>query len=333
MSTNERFGDIPVDTDDEPSVLGASATIEATRQKRQRQKTKHQRRSEAGTGADGRIEYVYEPHVAVVPPLRTYFESLWERRSFLFALARSDIRGERASTTLGSLWALLDPLFMAGIYFFLFTVIRRGGGRTTDFVPLIIAGILLFQVTGGAITQGGNSILRAKSLLLNSTFPRALLPLSTVYKLVLGSLPALPVILLAQLVFSDWNPAKAFSLQLLWFFPLFSIQILISIGLALLISTLVVFMKDVSNLMQYVSRVLFFSTPIIYPWGLIGDSSLVDYVRWQPLFGVFVDYQKILTGIRPDFAMMATSAIWAVALLVFGFWFFLRNERRFASRI
>ncbi len=222
---------------------------------------------------------------------------------------------------------------MAGIYFFLFTIIRSGGGRSTDFIPLIVGGILLFQVSGGAITQGGTSIRRGKNLMLNSTFPRAILPLTAIYKLVLGTLPAIPIILLAQLTFSDWNPSKAFSVELLWFVPLFIIQIVISIGFALLISTLVVFFTDASNLMQYVSRVLFFSTPIVYPWGLIGDSSLLKYVRWQPLFGVFVNYQKILLGIRPDFAMMATAAVWAVALLIIGFWVFLRNERRFASKI
>ena len=333
MTSTESFGDIPVDDSDEPSMLGASDTIEAPKGKRKRQKVRRQRPPKDATGADGHIEYIYEPHVAVVPPLRTYFASLWERRAFLVALARSDIRGSRSSTTLGSLWALLDPLFMAAIYFFLFTIIRSGGGRSADFIPLIINGILLFQVVGGAITQGGNSVRSGKNLMLNSTFPRALLPLSTIYKLIIGAIPAIPIILLAKLIFADWNLTEAYSAQLLWFFPLFIIMIVLAVGFALIISTLVVFFNDVSNLMQYVSRILFFSTPIVYPWGLIGDTSVFNYVRWQPLFGVYVNYQNIITDIRPDFAMMATSAVWAVVLLVFGFWLFLRNERKFASRI
>lgn len=330
MSTGEQFGDIP-DDDEVPSVLGASATIEAPRRRQQRQKVRRQAPTVVTDGAE--IEYVYEPHVAVVPPLRSYFAALWDRRAFLVELARSNIRGKRSSTTLGSLWALLDPLFMAGIYFFLFTIIRRGGGRGSDFIPLIVHGVLMFQTVGGALTKGGNSVRSGKTLMLNSTFPRALLPLSSIYELIIAALPTIPITLSALLIFSGWQPTEAYSVELLWFFPLFAIQIMLAIGFALLFSTLIVFFTDVSNVTQYVSRVMFFTSPIIFPWEVVRETEIFDYIRWGPLFGIFANYQKILTGTRPDFAMMLTSIVWAIVLVVFGFWVFVRNERKFASRI
>ena len=335
MSSIDDRGDIPLhdepsfDLEGEPTVLGASATVEDVKPKRKRQKVKRQATA-ASVDSDGAIEFVYEPHVAVVPPLRTYFSDLWDRRAFLVELARSDIRGARSNTTLGSLWALLDPLFMAAIYFFLFTVIRRGGGRGSDFVPLIVAGFLHFQITGGAITAGGKSIRGGKNLMLNSTFPRALLPLSTVYRLILTYLPSIPIILGAMLLF--FGPADAFSVHQLWFFPVFSLQIIISTGLALLVATTVVFFADVTNLMSYVSRVMLFSSPIIYPVDAL-STEIVDILRFQPLFGVFAAYQTMLSGEQPDLTMLGISALWAVVLLVGGFWVFLRYERRFASRL
>lgn len=333
MSSQGNFGDIPIDDEAEPSLLGASATVEARDvAKKKRQRVKRQG-GQSRTTPDGRIEYVYEPHVAVVPPLRSYFASLWERRSFGAELARSEIRGKRSSTTLGSLWALLDPLFMAAIYFFLFSVIRRGGGRSSDFIPLIVAGILLFQITGGGITAGGNSIRKGKNLMLNSTFPRALLPLSAIYGLVLGFLPSIPIIFGALFMFNDWDPGATLSLQQLWLIPVFAIIVGLAAGFSLVIATLVVFVSDASNLMNYVSRVFFFSTPIIYPYGLLQDTAVFDYVRWQPFFGAYVTVQKVLVGDRPDFAMLLTSLAWTVVMLVFGFWVFLRYERQFASKI
>ena len=333
MTTEGRFGDIPVeDGPEEPAMLGASATIEARDvAKRKRQRVKRQSgRLEAL--ADGRIEYVYEPHVAVMPPLRSYFAALWERRAFGVELARSEIRGKRSSTTLGSLWALLDPLFMASIYFFLFSVISRGG-RTTDFIPSIVTGILLFQITGGAFGVGGNSVRKGKNLMLNSVFPRALLPLSAIYGLVLSFLPSIPIICGALLIFNDWDPGRAFSLHQLWFIPVFLVIVALAVGFALAISTLVVFVTDASNLMNYISRVFFFSTPIIYPYDRLTGTVVFDYIRWQPFFGAYVNAQRLVAGNRPDFGLLLTSLAWAIGMLIFGFWVFLRYERQFASKI
>ena len=47
---------------------------------------------------------------------------------------------------------------------------------------MLIAGFFLFSLSMAALGEGGQSIKRAKGLMLNSTFPRALLPVTSVYK-------------------------------------------------------------------------------------------------------------------------------------------------------
>ena len=74
------------------------------------------------------VEYVFEPHTAQMPDLRPYLKDLWERRGFIAEKAKAEIRGKRNSTVAGQLWAVLDPLFQATIYFFLITVLRGSGG-------------------------------------------------------------------------------------------------------------------------------------------------------------------------------------------------------------
>ena len=73
------------------------------------------------------VEYVFEAHKAELPDLRVYLRDLLERRGFVTEKAKADIRGKRNSTVAGQLWAVLDPLFQAIIYFFLITVLRGGG--------------------------------------------------------------------------------------------------------------------------------------------------------------------------------------------------------------
>jgi hypothetical protein len=104
------------------------------------------------------VEYVFEPHSRAMPDLRAYLAALWNRRDFMHALARSDLRTLRSNTTLGNLWGVLDPLFQAGIYFFLYSILR--GGSRMAFLPILIADIFLFQLTTAALGEGGLSIGR-----------------------------------------------------------------------------------------------------------------------------------------------------------------------------
>ena len=268
------------------------------------------------------VEYVFEPHSPVMPDLRKYVGALWQRRQFMVALADADLRAARARTRLGDIWSVLDPLFMAVIYFFLFTVLR--GGARAAFLPILIGDIFLFSLTASALTEGGSAIKRSKSLMLNSTFPRALLPLTTVYKAYRKFvLMALVLVVIFPVVGGQVGPGL-FVLPLL-----FVIQLVMNVGIALLVCTFVTLNPDASNLMAYVSRVLFFATPLIYPVSLLPPGAKL-LVGWQPLFGLFSGYQAILSGGVPSPSSVIHAALWAAALFAIGARVFLRRERKFA---
>ena len=97
------------------------------------------------------VEYVFEPHSSTIPDLREYAAALWERRTFMVELAASDLRNLRARTVLGNLWSVIDPLFQAGIYFFLYTVLRRGSNNVDFLARLVIlpsfANVSAFETT------------------------------------------------------------------------------------------------------------------------------------------------------------------------------------------
>ncbi|MDW3220220.1 MAG: ABC transporter permease [Acidimicrobiales bacterium] len=316
------------EADDEPTPLGASETEELTRsarrsQRAQRRAAKEDRKTRVAD-PDDEIVFVYEPYTRYVPPLRPYVRELWRRRAFAREMARSKVQGKRSGNALGAVWSLLDPMFMVGIYYFLFTVIREGA-RPATFVPMLISGILHFQLTSGALNEGGASVAGATNLMLNSTFPRMLLPLSTIYAGVMAFVPSV-VIIFGALVLLDVD----ISMQLFWWFPIFALQMCISLGLALIISTAVVFFADIKNLLTYITRIIFFTSPVIYPAEFL-TPEIINAIRWSPFFGVFFNYQRIINAARPDWGMMTISIGWAVASVILGTWLFLRYEREFAS--
>ncbi len=278
----------------------------------------------AGSYSD--VEYVFEPHGNTMPNLREYVTALWERRAFMVELARADLRAANARTSLGTFWSVLDPLFQAAIYFFLYTVLRPGTDRSA-FLPILIGNVFLFSLTTAAMGEGGNSVRRAKSLMLNSTFPRALLPVTTVYRSYRRFIPSACVFaVLFPLTGGTLGPG-------LFLLPLFfGLQVVMNLGIALLVSTFVTLVADANNVMTYITRILFFTTPVIYPAAIL-PANIKVLIGWMPLFPLFSAYQAMFSGQMPSLSMVVQTALWAFALLAIGTRVFLRREREFTIHL
>jgi teichoic acid transport system permease protein len=268
------------------------------------------------------VEYVFEPHSNAVPDVRQYLRALWDRRQFMHELATSDLQTERSGKALGNLWRVLNPLIQSAIYYFLYTVLRRGGNN--GFLPILISNFFFFGLSIQALGEGGSSLKRGKGLMLNSAFPRALLPVTTVYKNLRAFVPAVCVlVVLFPLLGGNVGPGL-FVLPLL-----FAIQVTMNVGLALAAATYVSLVPDGENVVSWITRVLFFATPVIYPVALLPPAAKA-VLQFSPLYPVFAAYQAIFGGQSPNPALIAMSALWAVALVLIGGRAFLRHEREFA---
>jgi teichoic acid transport system permease protein len=272
------------------------------------------------------VEYVFDAHSSTVPEVREYVESLWDRRVFMIELAKADLRTARSKTALGNIWMVLNPLFQATIYYFLYTVLRNSP-QSKLFLPILIANFFFFGLSTTALSEGGNSIRRAKGLMLNSSFPRAMLPMTTIYKSLREFVPSLCVLLVMFPLVGGNFGAGFFLLPIV-----FALQVLMNIGIALLVSTYVTLVPDGGNVMTFVSRILFFVTPVIYPVALL-PPNIKPFIAWQPLFPLFSCYQAIFAGQSPSALLVIETTAWAIALLVLGGRFFIRNERRFTAKI
>jgi teichoic acid transport system permease protein len=275
------------------------------------------------------IVHVFEPNTLTLPPLTRYVTDLIARRQFIVELAGAEVRGQRSSTVLGELWSLIDPMFQAAIYMFLFIVIRggSGGARTTEYVTAIIGSVFLFNFTRISIAEGGRSILRNKGLVLNAVFPRALLPIAEVYKGLLSTLPALALYAIIHLV------VGAPITQALLLLPmLLLIQGTINLGLALLFSTVTAYSQDISNVLSYLLRLLTFATPVVWPVSTV-SPAIKTILSWNPLFALFSAFQAVITGQMPAAGLILQSIGWALLLFVSGVWVFLRHERSFGLHV
>jgi teichoic acid transport system permease protein len=273
------------------------------------------------------VVQVFEPNSLALPPIDEYVVELADRREFISELARAEVRGQRSTTALGELWSLVDPIFQASIYLFLFLVIRGSAGRSMEFVTAIIGSVFFFNYTRISISDGGRSIVRSKGLVLNAIFPRAVLPIAEVYKGFLSTVPALLLYAVIHVVSGAPVTTAVLMLPLL-----LTLQTGLNLGMALLFSTATAFFADISNLMSYVLRVLMFATPVIYPVSVL-SPTIQAVLKWNPYFALFSAYQAVITGYMPSAGMMLQATGWAIVIFGTGAWVFLRHERSFGLHI
>ena len=287
----------------------------------------------SSTAEYSNVEYVFEPHSRTLPNIPQYIAALWDRRTFMVALASSDLRSARKSTALGSIWSILDPLFQAAVYFFLYTVIRGGGNKSAGatsqqkFLPILIAGFFLFALSTAALNEGGGSIKRSKGLMLNSTFPRAMLPVTAVYKSLRKFVPCVFILMIVFPLTGGKLGPGLFVLPLL-----FGLQLVMNVGIAMLAATFITMFSDSTNVVSYINRLLFFATPVVYPVSLLPSSAKL-IIGWQPLFALFASYQAIFSGGMPSLGLIFQVFLWAGFLLLVGGNVFLRHEREFTLHL
>ena len=283
--------------------------------------------TDAPGGSQSSVVHVFEPNDRSLPPVWPYLLDLVDRRAFIKELAGAEVRGQRTNTAVGELWTLIDPIFQACIYVFLYTVIRGSSQTSSDFVTTIIGCVFFFNFTRISISDGGRAVVRNKGLVLNAIFPRAMLPVSEVYKGFVATLPALALYAIVFVVFGAPITGAILVIPLL-----LMIHTVLNLGVAFLLCTATALFADAANLLSYLLRVLMFCTPVIYPVSML-SPTLQGILSWNPFFALFAAYQSVMTGQVPSGALIFQSVAWALLFFVMGVWVFLRHERSFGIHL
>ena len=150
-----------------------------------------------------------------------YFRELWHRRAFAVEMSKAVMRGANTSTFFGQLWLILNPLLLAGVYYLLVTVIR--GSHNPAFFAHLCLNLFAFNLVATSITSGATSVTSSGKLLMNTPFPRLLIPLSAVRTAFFRFLPTVPVYFVFHVIFLTdvWPPKMLLALYFLGTMVLF----------------------------------------------------------------------------------------------------------------
>jgi ABC-type polysaccharide/polyol phosphate export permease len=269
---------------------------------------------------------VYEPFRAGLPKLGKYWKSLWSRRTFISEYSKSELREQHFDSVFGQLWLVLNPLLLSGVYFILIVII--GGSTDSARYVHLTATLFLFYLIANSLTGGVKSITAGQRLILNTAFPRVMLPISAVVIAIFKFIPTLIVFLVIKVVVGS-----KFSIEMLWAIPVLMISVFLALGLAITISCINVYFRDIASFLPYLTRTLLYLSPILYEVSAL-DPNLKALEVVNPLFPILDSWSRALVhGEVPQTSSMLQGLAWAAGIFFIGTYFFLSREREFAVRL
>jgi ABC-type polysaccharide/polyol phosphate export permease len=259
---------------------------------------------------------------------KALIKELLIRRELIANFVIRNLKQRYKGSFFGFFWSLLHPLFLVLVYLVFIRLMRF----EMD-LPYLIVGVLIWQFFALACGDAVGIIYGHSTLVKKTYFPRIILPLSAVIANLIHFLLSLLILFLFLAAFRLWPGIQY--VHLVW---LIALQFIFCLGMALLLSSLNVFYRDVEHLLQIVLMAWFFITPIIYPLAKITDNKalpgfILKLYFFNPLASLVELYRQVFLGTPPPGVPVWPGLVVAIVVFLVGYRTFNRLEPRFADEL
>lgn len=258
-------------------------------------------------------------------------------RHSLWLLTTRDLKVRYSTSFLGYFWSILDPLVMASIYWFVFTRIFDRGVGHEPYIVFLLTALLPWTWFNGSVSDATRAFTKEAKLIRSTKIPRTIWVARLVLSKGIEFVASIPVIaFFAVISLTTKDPA-----HLQWgvlLVPLaIALQVLLTLGVALIVAPLVVFFRDLERAVKLGLRFLFYASPIV--WGL-GDLDKHNGLEWlrvvvafNPLAGIFSLYRGSFFPQELDWFDVAVGSVMSVAIFVVGILVFRRTIKTVLKEI
>lgn len=250
-------------------------------------------------------------------------------RLFLNLFAMS-LRDRYLGSTLGGIWAVLNPILMLSLYTFVFGFVIKakvpGADTTLAYAIWMISGLGPWLATAEGLTLGAHSIISGSSLIKNLSFDSALLVVSQVLTSFVTL--AISIVFVCTLMLVTGIALEPTALLV---FPLIVLHFAFLVGLGFMVAVVNVFFRDFGHVLPTLVTVLLFATPVLYPVASV-PSALVTVAKLNPFYHFIQSYRSLLVdGQVPDILVWMLLTGLSVFTLGAGLYLFRRFRNYFES--
>jgi ABC-2 type transport system permease protein/lipopolysaccharide transport system permease protein len=283
--------------------------------------------------------------------------NLWGHREIIYTLAERDFRAQYKQAVLGVLWAVLSPVATLVIFVLVFSRVKTFGSQGIPYPLYAFVGLLCWNFFSNSFGNGGNSLLANKALLAKTQFPRECFPLETMGVQALNTTISWIPLTLLFIIFG-----RAPKLATLWVPMYMLIEVVFAAGVALFISSVIIQMRDLVQMLPLLTTLGLFATPVIWPFSEIPTAAHVTgghhifkhtvaghvigahwvggiTINLQMVYGFFNPLGPVIAGARdtmllghaPNWPLTGIAALGAILYLLLGYRIFKKLEENFAD--
>jgi ABC-type polysaccharide/polyol phosphate export permease len=247
---------------------------------------------------------------------------LYKHRELVWALAMKELRIRYKRSSLGFLWALLNPLLMMLILTAVFSTVMRIPVR--HYAVFLISALLPWTFFSQALTYSAESIVGNGELLKKVAVPKAVFPVAAVISNAINfGLSLLPLVVILAVLRFPFHSTWAF-------IPVpFLALMLFTMGCGFLFAAANVYFRDVSHIVQLLLTAWFYLSPVIYSLDFV-PARFQPIFRLNPMLYMLNGFRDpIYYGALPSLAVISASLGIGALALVIGYAIFARYQDSF----
>lgn len=264
--------------------------------------------------------------------------NLYRYRTLIHSLVVRELKARYRGSILGFFWSFINPLLLLTVYTIVFNyILPNRGVETQPYALFLFIGLLPWTWFSSSLLESSNVIIAGGNLIKKIIFPAEVLPFVSVLANMVHFLLGLPILVIFILIYKV--PVTWYAL----YFPLIVfIQLILTLGFGLWISSLSVHFRDLKDILANLLTLWFFCTPVIYPFNLslIQDSThfiarVFKHVLYLNPVSYLMDsyHQAIFHGRHPDVKHLSIVFAVSIAIFLSGYFVFDRLRDTFAEEV
>lgn len=261
----------------------------------------------------------------------TLCRSLSNNFGLIKSLTKREILGRYKGSVFGLLWSFFNPVLMLAVYTFVFGVVFKskwpgGSGSQAEFALTLFAGLLIFNFFSECIMRAPSLIVGNINYVKKLIFPLELLPVVTAAAALFHFVISFLVWLIFYLYISGLP-----DYHWVYIFLILTPLVLMVIGLMWFLSSLGVYLRDVSQVVAILVTVLMFMTPLFYAVESLPEKYQ-EIMRLNPLSWFVEQTRGILLWHKPfEWGYWLHQLLISSAVFFLGYFWFQKTRKGFSD--
>lgn len=233
------------------------------------------------------IAFVFRKKIFTLPL------ELIQNRGLILSLSKNDFKTKYAGSYLGIVWAFIQPVVTILVYWFVFSVgLKAGNVSDYPFVLYLVSGIIPWFFFQDALNGGTNALIEYNYLVKKVVFKISILP---IVKIISALFVHLFFVAFALILCACYGYIPG--LHTLQIFYYSACTFLLSLGLVYATSAIVIFFRDLTQIISIFLQVGVWLTPIMWDLNMLADYPwAMKLFKLNPMYYIVSGYRESMLG-------------------------------------